>query len=79
MQSAQIRIVLKFGQTKVRRVDVARGSLAAPLSDNDLEIKLCELVEYGRSGCDAKTLIDALWSFERAMDAGALMKLAVRA
>lgn len=79
VQSAQIRIVLKFGQTKVRRVDVARGSLAAPLSDNDLEIKLCELVEYGRSGCDAKTLIDALWSFERAMDAGALMKLAVRA
>lgn len=79
VQSAQIRIVLKSGRTEVRRVDVAHGSLAAPLSDNDLEIKLRELVEYGGSGCDAKTLIDALWSFERAMDAGALMKLAVRA
>lgn len=79
VHSAQIRIVLKSGRTQVRRVDVAQGSLAAPLSDNDLEIKLRELVEYGGSGCDAKALIDALWSIEHDLDAGALMKLTLRA
>ncbi|SDB50691.1 2-methylcitrate dehydratase PrpD [Pseudomonas sp. NFACC23-1] len=79
VQSAQIRIFLESGQTKVCRVEVAHGSLAAPLSDNELEIKLCELGEYGRSGCDTRMLIDALWSFEHALDAGALMKLTVRA
>lgn len=42
-----MRIFLHSGQTLCRKVPVSRGSLAAPLSDRDLEKKLRELAEYG--------------------------------
>jgi len=76
VEAAQVRIFLASGQTLSRKVAVSRGSVAAPLSDRDLEHKLRELAEYGRSGCAAQPLIDALWSLDQAADAGAVMQLA---
>jgi 2-methylcitrate dehydratase PrpD len=43
----------------------ARGSLARPLSDRELEAKLRELATYGAPGVDAERLIASIWSIER--------------
>jgi hypothetical protein len=37
---------------------------------------LRELCAYGRSGCDASRLIDAVWNIDKAQDAGQLVRLA---
>ena len=71
-----MRIFLHSGQTLCRKVPVSRGSLAAPLSDRDLEKKLRELAEYGGAGCAVEPLLDALWSLDQAADASAVMQLA---
>jgi 2-methylcitrate dehydratase PrpD len=76
VEAAEVRIFLQSGQTLSRKVAVSRGSLAAPLSDRDLENKLRELAEYGRSRCAVQPLIDALWSLDQASDASAVMQLA---
>lgn len=53
-----------------------RGSLARPLSDDDLEDKLRELCRYGGSRCAPRPLIDAVWNLEDASDVGRIMALA---
>ncbi|WP_193075999.1 MmgE/PrpD family protein [Pseudomonas sp. FME51] len=74
--AAEVRLLLDSGQMLSQRVVAARGSLAAPLSDAELESKLMDLVIYGGSGCDTQPLLDAIWSLDSAKDAGSLMMLA---
>lgn len=74
--AAQVQLFLTSGRVICRSIDVALGSLDAPLSDEFLQDKLRELAAYGRSGCAAQPLIDALWALESSTDAGALMRLA---
>jgi len=54
----------------------ARGSLARPLSDRELEEKLRDLAGYGASGVDAGRLIDALWGLDRTDDAAEVVRMA---
>jgi 2-methylcitrate dehydratase PrpD len=72
------RIVINFRSAPALSfsVDAARGGVARPLSDADLETKLRELCAYGGSGCDANALIAAVWALEDQSDAGTLMRLA---
>ena len=58
------------------RIATARGSLANPLTDAELEAKLRTLCEYGQSGVDANRLIAAVWVLEHSLDAGEIMALA---
>jgi len=44
----------------------ARGSIARPLSDRELEAKLRELAAYGAPGIEAGRLIEAIWSIDQA-------------
>jgi hypothetical protein len=67
---------LSGGRELSQVVDHARGGAQRPLTDADLERKLKDLAEYGNSRCEPQPLIDAIWSLERADDAGALMALA---
>ncbi|WP_109481818.1 MmgE/PrpD family protein [Paraburkholderia sp. C35] len=76
VESAQVTIVLRSGERVAHRVHAARGSLAAPLANVELADKLHQLAAYGRSAIDAHALIDRLWKFETAQDAGAVMHLA---
>ncbi len=76
VESAQVTVTLRSGESVSRKVDAARGSLAAPLADADLDAKLCELAAYGGSGVPAQPLIDALWALNSASDAAAPMRLA---
>jgi len=76
VEAAQVRLRLDCGKVLSRRVEMARGSLGAPLSDADLESKLHELAAYGGSGCAVRPLLDMLWSLDGEKDAGGLMELA---
>jgi 2-methylcitrate dehydratase PrpD len=55
----------------------ARGSLARPLSDGELEAKCRDLARYGAPGVDAERLIEALWAIDQTNDAGQIMKMAL--
>lgn len=76
VESAQVSVVLRSGETVSRRIHASRGSLAAPLADVELATKLRELATYGGSGVDAQPLIDALWRFDSAASAASLMEIA---
>jgi 2-methylcitrate dehydratase PrpD len=76
VESAAVTVHLPSGRRLSQRVEQAYGSSARPLSDADLERKLSDLIDYGGSRCDAAQLADAVWSLDRAEDAGALMALA---
>jgi 2-methylcitrate dehydratase PrpD len=53
----------------------ARGSIARPLSDRELEDKFRDLAAYGAPGVDAARLIDAVWGLEKTNNAAEVMKL----
>lgn len=76
LESARVTVVLRDGEPLTAFVERALGSLARPLSDADLERKLADLAAYGKSGCDAHRLADAVWSLDRLDDVAALMSLA---
>jgi 2-methylcitrate dehydratase PrpD len=76
IDAARVVITQHSGKTLTAAIDFARGSLEKPLTDGELENKLRDLCRYGRSGCAAEPLIDAVWALEQASDAGALMTLA---
>jgi 2-methylcitrate dehydratase PrpD len=76
VDSASISVIMSTGQGLSASVQNARGSLARPLSDAELERKLIELAQYGKSGLDPHPLIEAIWSLERVEDAGRIMALA---
>lgn len=63
------------GREHVEEIEAARGSRGRPLSDDELVEKLVTLAR--RIGIAAPAaLIDAIWSLDKADDAGALMRLA---
>jgi hypothetical protein len=72
------KVVVRFvdGSSDEEYVQMARGAIARPLTDSELEIKLRDLRAYGGSGCDASRLIDAIWNLDRAEDVGLVVKLA---
>lgn len=76
VDSAQVVVRFDDHTTEQEHVRIARGAIKRPLTDSELETKLRELCVYGRSGCDADRLIDAIWNIEDADDAGQLVKLA---
>jgi 2-methylcitrate dehydratase PrpD len=57
----------------------ARGSLARPLSDRELEDKLRDLAAYGAPGVDADRLIAAIWTLDQTNNADTLMSIAAPA
>lgn len=76
VDAVEVSIEMVDGEVIVQRVDAARGSLARPLTDQDLEDKLRGLCRHGGSGCEPQPLIDALWRLDDVRDAGAVMSLA---
>ncbi len=76
VESATVRLLLRRGGEVSHHVPHARGSLARPLSDAELDQKLRDLCAWGRSGCDAAPLLVALWRIDEQDDAGSIMALA---
>ena len=67
---------LDDGTIMTHCVDVARGALARPLTDADIEAKVRELCKQGGSGIDPEPLIDAVWHLDDLADASVPMRLA---
>ncbi len=76
VDAAHVRVIFADGAAVESRIATARGSLANPLTDAELEAKLRTLCEYGQSGVDANRLIAAVWVLEHSLDAGEIMALA---
>lgn len=77
IDSAKVVLRFKNRPSIEEYIDVARGSPKGPLTDDELETKLRDLCRYGRSGCNADQLIDAIWKLEDTDDAKDLIRLAV--
>jgi 2-methylcitrate dehydratase PrpD len=76
VDAARLRVDFNDGSLLHVHVDAARGSLARPLSDRELEIKLRDLCAYGESHVDAEPLIRAVWALAQCADAGSIMHFA---
>jgi len=57
----------------------ARGSIARPLSDRELETKFRDLAAYGAPGVDSGRLIDSIWTLDKTDNSPAVMKIAAQA
>lgn len=76
VEAAHVQLRLHDGRIIARHVPHARGSLAQPMSDADLERKLVELSAWGASGVNPQPLIDAIWMLDQSEDAAAMLRRA---
>lgn len=79
VEAALVRISTTDGKECAITVPAARGSLARPMSDRDIEDKLRALAADWCAGHDVQPLINAVWALDRTDDAGALLGLTVPA
>jgi len=74
--AAVVSLRTAAGEMRSAHIAHARGSIARPLSDHELEDKLRDLAGYGAPGIDAGQLIDAVWALDKTKSAGDVMKIA---
>ncbi len=72
--AARVTIQLTSGETFSEIVMAAKGSLADPLSDRDLEAKLRECARLGGSDWDPDRIIDGVWRLDTLADVSSLMR-----
>ena len=68
-------VTVRMGSGKIFRETVmsARGSLADPLSDADIENKFRECIHTDGNSCDPDRVIEAVWRLEQLPDVAGLM------
>jgi len=66
--AARVSIICRDGSELLAEVTEARGSLARPMSDADLEAKFRDLARTGSPTIDGARAIDAIWKLEQAAD-----------
>jgi 2-methylcitrate dehydratase PrpD len=72
--AARVTIQLTSGETFSEVVMTAKGSLADPLSDGDIEAKLRDCVRLGGSDWDIDRIIDDVWRLDTLADVSSLMR-----
>ena len=77
VDAAAVRIQTTDGKEFSSTVPHARGSVARPMTDSDIEEKVLALAAGWCAGHDARPLVDAVWALDRAADASAVLRLAV--
>lgn len=77
VEAATVTVETADGAPLAFTVERARGSLARPLTDAEIEAKFRALAASGSPAVAAEPLIEAVWSLDRLDDAGELMRLAV--
>jgi 2-methylcitrate dehydratase PrpD len=78
VEAAQATLHYAGGASLSVNIDAARGSLARPLTDDELNSKLRALCGYGQSGVAVEPLRDALWALPASRDVGGILCLASR-
>src|SRR6266702_4350703 len=71
--AARVAIHLASGETLSETVMAATVSLADPLSDFDIEAKLCDCSRLGGTAWNADTVIDDVWRLDALVDVSSLM------
>lgn len=74
--AAIVGVRVRDGRTRTREVAHALGSLARPMSDAAIEVKVRDLAAHGAPGCNVERLIGAVWDVERCDDAATVARLA---
>ena len=74
--AARVSVRTKSGKIFREAVMSARGSLADPLSDADIENKLRECIHTDGNSCDPGKVIEAVWRLEQLPDVAVLMNAA---
>jgi 2-methylcitrate dehydratase PrpD len=72
--AARVTIQLTSGETFSETVTAAKGSLADPLSDRDIEAKLRKCARLGGSDWDLDRIIDGVWRLDTLADVSSLMR-----
>jgi 2-methylcitrate dehydratase PrpD len=72
--AARVTIQLTSGETFSEVVMAAKGSLADPLSDGDIEAKLRDCARLGGSDWDIDRIIDDVWRLDTLADVSSLMR-----
>ena len=76
VEAAGVTVTTSDGSSRAAYIPHARGSIARPLTDAELEAKLTDLARRNTPAIDTRRLIDCLWSLDRASDAGVAIRLA---
>ncbi|MDQ8732522.1 MmgE/PrpD family protein [Bradyrhizobium sp. LHD-71] len=76
--AARVTIRLTTGEMLRETVTDAKGSLADPLSDGDIEAKLRDCARLGKSDWDVDRVIDRVWHLDSLTDVTSLMKAGVQ-
>src|SRR6266850_1764750 len=71
--AASVSIRTRSGKILSEEIMSARGSLANPLSDGDIETKLRDCARSGEAKCDPERLIEAVWRLETLPDIAPLV------
>jgi 2-methylcitrate dehydratase PrpD len=74
--AALVSVRTEAGETLTAHVAHARGSLARPLSDKELETKFRDLAAYGAPKINAERLIEAVWRIDQMDNIAELMTTA---
>jgi 2-methylcitrate dehydratase PrpD len=77
--AAALHVRTKDGRSRIVNVPAARGSLARPLTDREIEDKLRALATRWCPTCNVQSLIDAVWALDHADDASLPIHLAALA
>ena len=72
--AARVTIQLTSGETLSEIVMAAKGSLADPLSDRDIEAKLRDCARLGGTDWDIDRIIDDVWRLDTLADVSSLMR-----
>jgi 2-methylcitrate dehydratase PrpD len=72
--ATRVSILLTSGETLSEVVMAAKGSLADPLSDRDIEAKLRDCARLGGTNWDIDRIIDDVWRLDTLADVSSLMR-----
>jgi len=72
--AARVIIQLTSGETFEKLVMEAKGSLADPLSDRDIEAKVRDCARLGGTDWDTDRIIDDVWRLDTLTDVSGLMR-----
>jgi len=72
--AARVIVQLASGETSEEIVMEAKGSLADPLSDRDIEAKLRDCARLGGTDWDMNRIIDDVWRLDTLADVSSLMR-----
>jgi 2-methylcitrate dehydratase PrpD len=74
VETAFVTVRTTDGGTLVSHVTKARGTMARPMSDAELEAKFHDLAAYGAPAIEPRQLLQRLWAIEHESDVGRVIK-----